>query len=203
MAFSILESYDHYQPPIPLKPIIQDLLGCVPADSLQDLGAILLTNAEPFNVSDTAETSPHPKRKASSKASTGQYWPARADREAYIELYVDSILGPKRKAAAWIPRLLLRPNFRRLALRQKIGCPLFFMIGQHAHFALRTDDSYDEKAVSRHFRTYAFRFVRRHFLLYVIMTIALLFTPRCWRYMYVAQRYSRNIVDRSQSRTRS
>lgn len=114
----VQEAYRDYKPPVNVKKTVQVLLEYVPLEDLAHLESIVLTN--------TAALSRKRKRERRSSGAPlsrvlGRCYQRWKDQPAYIELYVDNILGD----VSWYDLRL--PMFRNLMFA-KI---LYHEIGHH------------------------------------------------------------------------
>jgi hypothetical protein len=148
MPVAVVESYKTYDAPTWVGPLVERMLAHTPEKYLTDLGTVVLSEKGTFNRKRRRMRVPRRGRKIGLVHAAGLYHREWKGERAWIELFVDSILGESR----W-PRF---PIARDVVL----GMVLFHELGHHVHATTRPEfrekedvaDDWSKKFLGNYFR---------------------------------------------------
>jgi len=119
----VVEAYSDYAPPCDARAAVAALLDSAPAEKIAGLRTVVLTNRASLKGSRKRGWSWHRGRKSKHTGSLGMYHPESRREEAWIELFVDQIIGDT-------PRWALRLSLVRTFV---LGPTLYHELGHHIH----------------------------------------------------------------------
>ncbi len=119
----IQDNYKGYTPPSWVRATVIRLIDGIPADYLNGLRTISLTNSDGLNHHRRRQKTKSRKRKVAARDCQGLYHHQCQGQQATIELFIDKI------AQRWPSLILKVPMFQDLLLSDE----LFHEIGHHIH----------------------------------------------------------------------
>ncbi len=146
----IREAYKNYMPPVAAKQTINILLSRLPQNYLHGLHEVVLTNSAGLNRNRRRGKTISRKQKVAIAECSGLYHQKWHNHEAYIEIFVDTVIDG-------FPSILIRiPFFRDMAFSRV----LFHELGHHLHktqapeYREREDvaDNWERKLTKYYFR---------------------------------------------------
>ena len=149
----VVENYRDFEPPPPIRKIINDLVDCVPPNHLKGLKAIILTNKAALTRDQKRQKIWGRRRKYRLAEARGAYYRATNSRSATIWRYVDNIL---KGSPAWTLRV---PIVRYV----DFGEVLHHEIGHHIHAAHNPIHDGPENVADAWSRKLSVNFFRKHY----------------------------------------
>jgi hypothetical protein len=119
----VVEAYSDYAPPCDAAAAVTALLASAPAEKVAGLRTVVLTNRNALKGSRKRGWSWHRGRKSKHTHSLGMYHAKARGEEAWIELFVDQIVGDT-------PRWALRLSVVRTLV---CGPTVYHELGHHIH----------------------------------------------------------------------
>jgi hypothetical protein len=119
----VVEAFSDYAPPCHAKAVVEDLLGSASPDKLARLRTVVLTNKAALKGQRKPKWSWHRGRKTRHADALGMYHAEWRGESAWIELFVDQIIGDT-------PRWALRLGIVRTFV---FGPTLYHELGHHIH----------------------------------------------------------------------
>ena len=167
MKCDVIESYSDYVPPVPVAPIVRDLIRCVKPEYLAGLASIVITNSSSLSREERRRRVKSRNHKVLLAERRGFYQPASHDQEAYIQLKADMII-PVRwiKSRDWF----LDPLRYRLVFARV----LYHEIGHHIHFTQRPKYRGIENVAEKHMHRLLKRMLLKRWYLYLPAIIGLI-----------------------------
>ncbi|HSA93148.1 MAG TPA: hypothetical protein VLE48_09075 [Terriglobales bacterium] len=126
----IQDFYSDYLPPFDARAVVARLIDAVPAKYLRRLDAIVLTNQGSLSRDRRRSPTMSRKRKVRIRDAAGLYHQEWQGKPAWIEVFVDRIIGDSERSVRWrIP--LVREMF--------VGEVVYHELGHHVHKVLRPE----------------------------------------------------------------
>jgi hypothetical protein len=123
LPVAVIESYGGWLAPFDAATVVRRLLRSVPHRHLAGLRSVVLSSTAALNRARRRQTTRSRGKKVRAATCRGLYHPAWRGEPAWIELFVDTVVGST-------PRPLLRlPPWRDL----EIASVLFHELGHHIH----------------------------------------------------------------------
>jgi len=176
MTYEIVESYNGYNPPFRIKPIVEDLLKCLPQKYLRGLNTIVLTDAAGRPRRERRRKTRSRGKKVALNGCLGFYQPVPRGQKPYIQLYVDNILRGCRRAGMPLG-LLTRPFSRRL----RFASTLYHEIGHHIHRTQRPEHREPEIVAEKYKYQFLVDFAAKRWYLALLALLGALLHPGFWR----------------------
>ncbi|MCP4643061.1 MAG: hypothetical protein GY851_21625 [bacterium] len=175
----IVEAYHDYEPPVPVEHVVRDLLRCVPAEYLQGLGAVILTDAAGKSRHERRASTHSRGRKVGLSDCLGYYEQAWNGEQASITLHMDVLLPRSERGRTWFARLrakLIRPWW----LRSRIGHTLYHELGHHIHTTQKPEHRERENVADSWKWPLFFRMFKRRWYLAVLFGLGYVMSSAFW-----------------------
>lgn len=179
----IVEAYHDYDPPIPLVPIIEDLVRCVPKEHWAGLNRIVLTDAAGQPRRDRRRKSRSRKRKVALNEARGFYQPAWQEDPPFIQLHLDVIIGKQTK-----PRRLLARMAAPWIWRNMFAHVLYHELGHHIHYTQDPRGKETENVAEDHMWTFLVRLIRKRWYLFLLLAPSMILSGEFWRGLAYARK---------------
>jgi len=131
----VIESYDNYVPLFAVRPLVEEMLGVVPARYLAGLKRIVLTNTKEFTRRRRRSWTRSRGRKVQLVNCRGAYHPRTTNNLAWIEIFVDKTIDES------LPRLFLRLPVVRDHLLSDV---VYHEVGHHIHHTVEPEHREEE-----------------------------------------------------------
>lgn len=133
----VKENYGSYEPPFDVRKTVERLLSGVDPRYLTGLSSVVLSSHQGFNRERRRAKTKSRGRKVAFNRCNGLYWQAWQGKPAWIELFVDGILGST-------PKVVHRWQFLRDV---ELAETLFHELGHHVH-ATQTREFSEKETVA-------------------------------------------------------